>query len=183
VLDNSAMFALRASETENLRRLARRQGEGDVAWLAEQAARARPPAAPAFTVYTSGTTGHPKGALVAHGKHLAAPTNIVDHYPTLRRRRTARSPTCRSATCSPDVAVSLPLISRLVPHFGEQRKTSPRTVQDRATVLFTVRAICRIRCAVLLRHRNSSGAKRTGAILAFDSRARTRSGAGTARRA
>ena len=68
-------------------------------WLEEQAA-AVSPEAPAFIVYTSGTTGHPKGALIAHGKHLAATANIVEHYPTLVRGNTAPSLTCLSAMCS-----------------------------------------------------------------------------------
>jgi long-chain acyl-CoA synthetase len=41
------------------------------------------PRDPAFIVYTSGTTGNPKGALVAHGRHLAAAHNLVEHYPLL----------------------------------------------------------------------------------------------------
>ena len=106
-------------------------GDGEVAWL-ERHAAALDPQSPAFIVYTSGTTGHPKGALVAHGKHLAATANIVDHYPTLTRndhRTIAYLPLCH--VLGRDVAVTLPLISRLVPHFGEDP-------EDLATTLFEV---------------------------------------------
>ena len=48
-------------------------------------AAALKPDDPAFIVYTSGTTGNPKGALISHGKHLAGTYTIVDHYPTLAR--------------------------------------------------------------------------------------------------
>src|SRR5258705_11248226 len=40
--------------------------DGDLDWLAAQAARVRPED-PAFIVYTSGTTGHPKAALISLG--------------------------------------------------------------------------------------------------------------------
>jgi len=56
--------------------------DGDLDWLAAQAARVRPED-PAFIVYTSGTSGHPKGALISHGRHLAAAATVSEHYPTL----------------------------------------------------------------------------------------------------
>ena len=56
---------------------------------------------PAFIVYTSGTTGHPKGALVDPRQASGgdAPISSIT-IPRSRRSSTAPSPTCRSATCS-----------------------------------------------------------------------------------
>jgi long-chain acyl-CoA synthetase len=120
--------------------------------------------------YTSGTTGHPKGALVAHGKHLAATANIVDHYPTLAQkdhRTVAYLPLCH--VLGRDVAVTLPLISRLVPHFGESPEDLPSTLFESApTVLFTVpRYLQKFASQVLLGIVNSSKAKRAIADLAM----------------
>src|SRR5262249_26060601 len=81
----------------------------------------------------SGTTGQPKGALVTHGKHLAATANIVDHYPTLAQkthRTVGYLPLCH--VIGRDLAVTLPLISRLVPHFGEHPEDLATTLVEAA---------------------------------------------------
>src|SRR5262249_17505116 len=111
VLDDAAMFGYAHPKLKTYEHLLAAAGAGDLAWL-EQQARRIDPADPAFIVYTSGTTGHPKGALIAHGRHLAATANIVDHYPTLaekEHRTVAYLPLCH--VLGRDVAVTLPLIS------------------------------------------------------------------------
>lgn len=139
VVDDSAMFAYRH---EKLRTFAELMELGAAAGVdeLERLARALDPAAGAFIVYTSGTSGPPKGALIPHGTHLAAAANIVVHYPTLAERthRTvAYLPLCH--IFGRDIAVTLPLLSKLVPHFGESLEDLPQTLFEVApTVLFTV---------------------------------------------
>jgi long-chain acyl-CoA synthetase len=169
VLDDSAMFGYAHSKLRTYRALLASADDGDLAWLEQQAARIDPQS-PAFIVYTSGTTGHPKGALVAHGKHLAATANIVEHYPTLAQdehRTIAYLPLCH--VLGRDVAVTLPLISRLVPHFGEDSEDLPTTLFEVApTALFTVpRYLQKFGSQVLLGILNSSAAKRAAADLAI----------------
>src|SRR5919198_4508213 len=171
VLDDSAMFAYEHGKLKSYGALLAAAGEPDVAWLEQQAARIQPDA-PAFIVYTSGTTGHPKGALVAHGKHLAATANILEHYPTLARnahRTIAYLPLCH--VLGRDLAVTLPLISPLVPHFGEDPEDLATTLFEVApTVLFTVpRYLQKFASQVLLGIHNSSGLKRASASLAMRS--------------
>jgi len=93
-----------------------------------------------FIVYTSGTTGNPKGALISHGKHLSGTYNIIDRFPILAERphRTVvYLPLCH--ILGKDVAITLPLLSRIIPHYGEDIEDLGQTIFETApTVLFTV---------------------------------------------
>jgi len=139
VIDDSAMFAYDHPKLRSFAQLFESADEVEVDEL-ERRGRAIDPRAGAFIVYTSGTSGHPKGALVAHGTHLAAAANMVLHYTALAERphRTvAYLPLCH--IFGRDIAVTLPLLSRLVPHFGESLEDLPQTLFETApTVLFTV---------------------------------------------
>ncbi|MCZ7566391.1 MAG: AMP-binding protein [Burkholderiales bacterium] len=139
VIDDSAMYAYDHRKLRTFAELYELGGEPGIDEL-ERLARAVDPAAGAFIVYTSGTSGNPKGALIAHGAHLAAAANMVLHYPTLAERahRTvAYLPLCH--IFGRDIAVTLPLLSRMVTHFGESLEDLPQTLFEVApTVLFTV---------------------------------------------
>ena len=140
VIDDSAMFGYDHPKLKRLSEiLAQADDETNVRAL-EEMARALDARDPAFIVYTSGTTGHPKGALISHGKHLAGVYTIVDLFPTLAQtenRTVVFLPLCH--VFGRDVAITLPLISHLVPHFGEDLEDLPRTLFEVApTVLFTV---------------------------------------------
>jgi long-chain acyl-CoA synthetase len=165
VLDRSAMFAYEHPKLRSYDSLLPPAEPEDLAWLEQRAAQLDPDA-PAFIVYTSGTTGPPKGAVVTHGKHLAAAANLVDHYPALARkqhRTVGYLPLCH--VLGRDVAVTLPLISQLVPHFGESPEDLPATLFETApTVLVTVpRYLQKFASQVLLGILNSSGVKRAAA--------------------
>jgi len=162
VIDDSAMFDYARDRLVSFEELMAAGGAAGAEAL-EPLAHAIDPAAPAFIVYTSGTTGNPKGALVAHGKHLAATANIVSHYPTLaetEHRTVIFLPLCH--VLGRDVAVTLPLISRLVPHYGEDLEDLPRTLFEIApTVLFSVpRYLQKFASQILVGIANTSPLKR-----------------------
>jgi long-chain acyl-CoA synthetase len=143
--------------------------DGDIDWLAAQVARVKPED-PAFIVYTSGTTGPPKGALISHGRHLAAAATVSEHYPTLTakpHRTIVYLPLCH--VLGRDVAVTLPLFTRLVPHFAEDAEDLATAFFETApTVLFTVpRYLQKFASQVLVGITGSSRAKRTSYELAM----------------
>jgi long-chain acyl-CoA synthetase len=162
VIDDSAMFAYAHDMLRRFRDLLAASEQPDLAWLEALLTRLSPQD-PAFIVYTSGTTGHPKGALISHGTHLAATDTVVAQYPTLREkshRTVVYLPLCH--VLGRDVAVTLPLMSRLVPHFGEDSEDFASTLFEVApTVLFTVpRYLQKFASHVLVGVLNSSKVKR-----------------------
>ena len=162
VIDDSAMFGYQHPKLRRYHELKAAEQTPDLTVFRAMVERVKPEQ-PAFIIYTSGTTGNPKGALVTHGKHLAATDNVVSHYPTLRdkeHRTVIYLPLCH--VLGRDVAVTMPLISRLVPHFGEDSEDLPATLFEVApTVLFTVpRYLQKFASQVLVGVLNSSRIKR-----------------------
>lgn len=160
-VDDTALFAYDDPRLLTYERIVEAETAG-LDWLEKQVAKLDP-AAPAFIVYTSGTTGAPKGAVIAHGKHLAATYNIITHYPMLtekEQRTVVFLPLCH--VLGRDVAVTMPLFSRLVPHYGEDLEDLSTTFFEVApTVLFTVpRYLQKFASQILIGISNSTGVKR-----------------------
>src|SRR5262249_24637333 len=95
--------------------------------------------------------------------HLAATRSVPAQYPTLtekEHRTVASLPLCH--VLGRDIAVTLPLLTRLVPHIGESAEDLPETLFETApTVLFTVpRYLQKLAAQALVQAGNSSAVKR-----------------------
>jgi long-chain acyl-CoA synthetase len=157
VIDDSAMFGYDDPRITRFADLVQQSGEP----LEELCGGIRPED-PAFIVYTSGTTGHPKGALVKHGTHVCAARNMIEHYPLLGQpgqRTVVYLPLCH--ILGRDVGITLPLLGGPTPHFGEDVEDLPRTLHEVApTVLVTVpRYLQKFASQVLIRIGNTTPLK------------------------
>ncbi len=171
VVDATAMFAYDHEKLHTFAEVLER-GAGASAADFEAMVDALDPAGPAFIVYTSGTTGPPKGALVAHGRHLAAAATLARHFPVLRarpHRTVAYLPLCH--IMGRDIVITLPLMTRIVPHFGEDLDSLPETFFEVApTVLVTVpRYLQKFASQILVAIQETTPAKRRayGAAMAL----------------
>ncbi|HEV8436681.1 MAG TPA: AMP-binding protein [Methylomirabilota bacterium] len=142
VIDTRALFMYRdprVTPFASLERDGRARLSRQADALADLAARVDP-AAPATIVYTSGTTGAPKGAILRHGAHIAAAANLLGHYPALaegEHRLVAFLPL--SHVMGRDATITLPLLADLVPHYPENPDTVAETFYEVApSFMFTV---------------------------------------------
>ena len=140
VVDTRALFMYRSARVHRFADVeAAGRALASVDALARLAAAVRPDDA-ATIVYTSGTTGPPKGALYRHGPHLAACANILVHYPVLtegEHRVVAMLPLCH--TMGRNTIITMPLLADIVPHYPESLETVAESLYEVApTFVFTV---------------------------------------------
>jgi long-chain acyl-CoA synthetase len=140
VVDTRALFMYQSARVHRFADIeAAGRGAASVDALARLGAAVRPDDA-ATIVYTSGTTGHPKGALYRHGQHLAACANILVHYPVLADREhrvVAMLPLCH--TMGRNTVITMPLLADIVPHYPERLDTFADSLFEVApTFVFTV---------------------------------------------
>ncbi|MBI5606154.1 MAG: AMP-binding protein [Deltaproteobacteria bacterium] len=121
------------------------------------------PSDPMGLVYTSGTTGSPKGVVLSHGKHVAGAYTLIDCYPILAQtphRTVVFLPLCH--VLGKDVAITLPLLTQIVPHYGEDIEDLNQTIFEVApTVLFMVpRYLQKYASGILVGCENSTALKK-----------------------
>ncbi|MBR0938250.1 long-chain fatty acid--CoA ligase [Bradyrhizobium jicamae] len=88
--------------------------------------------------YTSGTTGFPKGAMLTHLSLLAGAHSVTTFTPRMRsdtHRLVVHLP--MSHTVARAQATTLPLLARMVPHFGETSAEFAQTIKEVRPTYFT----------------------------------------------
>ncbi|MBW2208182.1 MAG: AMP-binding protein [Deltaproteobacteria bacterium] len=142
VIDDQGMFMYEHPAISSFEKLMEK-GENEnraAPGVFEDLVRKVQPSDDVFIVYTSGTTGNPKGALISHGKHLAGTYTVIDRFPILEEvphRTVVYLPLCH--ILGKDVAITLPLLTKIVPHYGEDIEDLGQTFFEVApTIIFTV---------------------------------------------
>ena len=135
VVDDTALFAFAPRQARHLcETCARPAHDADLAWLEARGRQAAARSSRRSSSTPRARPGHPKGALVTHGKHLAATRSVAAHYPTLTEkahRTVAYLPLCH--VLGRDIAVTLPLMTRArAPHRRERRGPAGDAVRDGA---------------------------------------------------
>jgi len=166
VIDDSAMFAYDRSRFTTFADVMATENFPGLESLCDEL----PSDGAAFIVYTSGTTGNPKGALVTHATHVAAARNMIEHYPALAKpgqRTVVYLPLCH--ILGRDMGITLPLLGGPTPHFGEDIEDLARTLYEVApTVLVTVpRYLQKFASQVLIRIGHTTPLKRAAYGLAM----------------
>jgi long-chain acyl-CoA synthetase len=133
VIDTRALFKFRHERVmtfADLRELGRKRGERAAGEFAGRVAEVRSEE-PAAIVYTSGTTGAPKGAVLAHRSLIAGAVSYINCNPEIRHkahRSVAHLPL--SHVVARTLVVATPLVTRIVPFFCEDIDEFGDTIRE-----------------------------------------------------
>lgn len=130
-------------------------------WFEEQV-RARDPKAPSMVVYTSGTTGPPKGAMISsHNVIAGADASMPIFETTANEQILSYLPLCHVA--EKIFSLFIPLTAGAVVHFGEAIETVQADLREVSPTIFlgVPRIWEKMHASVTLKMKNSSWLKRT----------------------